>query len=446
MAKRGRPTRTQAVINKLTQSNPTAPQSLDFGVGGDKYRMPNLSGVQGKINRGEIAVPTPTIAHAATTGQTTDDHHAEDHAARHASIGADPVDHDTLTNWVANKHIDWTNATQNFLTTGSASVGSLQFPTSGGYANPVATGLVIAGGDTAGDFIQWSASTVDAESITLTGGAGGVYTTSVTTTYGFRNIYNSLTTGQGTLTECNALTTGTGYDLLCPIGTTGSGYKITLMPTIAAGFKAVHVVSDDGFVQQDVHTVDEQGLISNWDATGISRWKRRTWKGCTEMDTLMQTPITQVMPPVAPVHFKSIFYDHEGVFWSVQIPHDWDGVSDLNITVRFLIDQVGGVTPVDQFAWNCTMWGGQPFDNAANIGQLQFGFYLFNPNIAQWDIHEVSFPYQYAVAPILQAGDTVWFHFYGTQFGEPERVGSVGILGAWVEYQSIHPELPQGTT
>ncbi len=37
-------------------------------------------------------LPNATIAHSATTGQTADDHHDEDHAARHAADGADPLD------------------------------------------------------------------------------------------------------------------------------------------------------------------------------------------------------------------------------------------------------------------------------------------------------------------------------------------------------------------
>lgn len=36
------------------------------------------------------------------------------------------VDHDSLLNFVANEHIDWTSATQNFLTTGTAQAGNLQ--------------------------------------------------------------------------------------------------------------------------------------------------------------------------------------------------------------------------------------------------------------------------------------------------------------------------------
>ena len=47
----------------------------------------------------------------------------EAHADTHVSSGSDPVDHDTLTNFVANEHIDWTNTTENILTTGDATIG-----------------------------------------------------------------------------------------------------------------------------------------------------------------------------------------------------------------------------------------------------------------------------------------------------------------------------------
>lgn len=36
------------------------------------------------------------------------------------------IDHDTLTNWVANKHLDWTNETNDLLTTGTGTFGHLR--------------------------------------------------------------------------------------------------------------------------------------------------------------------------------------------------------------------------------------------------------------------------------------------------------------------------------
>jgi len=47
------------------------------------------------------------------------------HASRHELGGADQVDHDNLLNFVANEHIDWTNAANDFKTTGSVSSISL---------------------------------------------------------------------------------------------------------------------------------------------------------------------------------------------------------------------------------------------------------------------------------------------------------------------------------
>jgi hypothetical protein len=46
------------------------------------------------------------------------------HAATHEVGGDDLVSHDSLTDFVANEHIDWTNAVENFGTTGSMSVGA----------------------------------------------------------------------------------------------------------------------------------------------------------------------------------------------------------------------------------------------------------------------------------------------------------------------------------
>lgn len=48
------------------------------------------------------------IDHDNLNNVGTDNHHARDHAATHANGAADPVDHNTLTNYSANQHIDWT--------------------------------------------------------------------------------------------------------------------------------------------------------------------------------------------------------------------------------------------------------------------------------------------------------------------------------------------------
>ncbi|MDP7454785.1 MAG: hypothetical protein QF809_04595 [Candidatus Peribacteraceae bacterium] len=51
----------------------------------------------------------------------TADLEEETHASEHASGGGDAVDHDTLTNFVANEHLDWTNETNDLSTTGNLS-------------------------------------------------------------------------------------------------------------------------------------------------------------------------------------------------------------------------------------------------------------------------------------------------------------------------------------
>jgi len=44
---------------------------------------------------------------------------ASTHASTHANAGGDAVNHNTLSNYVANEHIDWTNATDALVTTGN---------------------------------------------------------------------------------------------------------------------------------------------------------------------------------------------------------------------------------------------------------------------------------------------------------------------------------------
>jgi len=61
-----------------------------------------------------------TDAEIVTHTADEDAHHDKLHAATHEVAGDDLVNHDDLTGFVANEHIDWTNATQDFLTTGDA--------------------------------------------------------------------------------------------------------------------------------------------------------------------------------------------------------------------------------------------------------------------------------------------------------------------------------------
>lgn len=105
-----------------------------------------------------------THTHASTTGQTVDDHHNEEHninthvmgdnkiihtkaagAITEISLGAagsfltsggaaadmtftaeGDIDHDGLTNWSANKHIDWTSTASNLVTTGTGKTGNFE--------------------------------------------------------------------------------------------------------------------------------------------------------------------------------------------------------------------------------------------------------------------------------------------------------------------------------
>ena len=109
----------------------------------------------------------------------TADLEEETHASEHASGGGDAVDHDTLTNFVADEHIDWTAASDNFVTSGNvAASGSLSiegttslkgaltlgdtitFPTADGTRGQVLTT------DGAGNVV-WSGSTLGV-------GSGGV--------------------------------------------------------------------------------------------------------------------------------------------------------------------------------------------------------------------------------------------------------------------------------
>ncbi len=54
-----------------------------------------------------------------------------DHATSHEVGGSDLVDHDALTNFVANEHIDWTNASVNLLTSGNITGGKVRLDSEG---------------------------------------------------------------------------------------------------------------------------------------------------------------------------------------------------------------------------------------------------------------------------------------------------------------------------
>ena len=66
-----------------------------------------------------------TDADIATHAALPNVHHNKLHASTHEVAGDDLVNHDDLTGFVANEHIDWTNATQDLETTGDISAVNL---------------------------------------------------------------------------------------------------------------------------------------------------------------------------------------------------------------------------------------------------------------------------------------------------------------------------------
>lgn len=83
------------------------------------------------------------------------------HAATHRAVGADSVDHDALTNFVGNEHINWTTAVDDFSTSGSFTVAD----------NPLRENLLTNSG-----FGVWSQSDTNKGLATITydaGAAGG---------------------------------------------------------------------------------------------------------------------------------------------------------------------------------------------------------------------------------------------------------------------------------
>ena len=406
-----------------------------------------------------------------------DDHHARDHELTHRNGGADELNHDNLAGFVVNEHIDWTNAVDDLSTTGDitggdrysagdyriilndaagatrfrimdntlgsvyscdsngniVTYGLITFNISGGTINQVGAGLVCFAGNAAGDFWSIAPSSVDADMLTLTGGAGLMFVTPVVNTSA-QSWFN------------NGVTTGVCHDTIAASGSTGSGYKITVDPTVATGFKCIHVICDPGGGTQDVHTVDEQGLISNWDSAGNSRWKRRTWKGCNEMDNTVQTPMTNWAWPGAS-HYKILTATPSGsnsLYWSTQIPHDWDGISNLRCMIRIVttLPLIAG----QQLSWNMAMSCEQAGDIMGANGQSVNGFLAPGMAVAG-TIYELPWQLNYQSVPgPLQPGDEVNFHFYCIGLGSEGEWEEVGVIGAWCEYQSIYPEIPTGTT
>ena len=378
MAKRGRPTKTQSLINQLTKSNPVAPSAIDF-IGGAKMVMPNYSGIK-KAIRDQDAVPVPVIAHSATTGQTANDHHAQLHAASHTD-GSDDIQSATNAQLglATAAHITAIEAN----TTHSSSDGT-------DHANVVLNDTH-RGGD-GSDHADVAANTALAH--TRLHAMNAVLDHSATP---WRVFYSD---GGGTI----------NYIGLGAADTCLTSHGAAAQPTF------------------------------------VNTWKRRTWKGCTEMETSTNRAISTIAWP-NPVHYKSLDMDDNAIYWSVQIPHDWDGATDLLCVLRFVIDQVGGAMPNDTVEWDCAMRCKQPYDNASAGGQGANGSYDITTNNARWKVHEISWPLDYnSGAEPLQAGDYVAFVFYSTMFGEPFVLNSIGVLGAWVEYRTPNPELPDGTT
>lgn len=421
------------------------------------------------------------VAHADTTLQTANDHHNQLHAATHANLGGDDVNHDTLLNFVANEHIDWTNTNANLLTTGTGTFSTLTL-TGGDVTIPNAIDMRVLLGDALGanrfrimdsnlnsvficdsngDIVTYGAITFNISGGSITqlpagviiaagAGAGDILTLQSTSIAGS----DFLTISDGVGTSCTAntvntiahtwndvnLTTGICHDTQALLGTSGSGYKITLDSDNAADFRAIHVVAGVG-ANITVHRVDERGLIRNFTNTGGSRWRRRTWKGSTEMETENNAAISKYAWANSP-HYKQIAYGNNGIYWTMQIPLDWDGATDIPCVARLVVDQAGGIGPLDTFSWNMSMSCAQAGDLMGVNAQAANGFYSPGIVTPRWTIFEISWVVNWNSVPgPLQAGDHISFHLYSTTFGGTDEFESVGVIGAFMDYKTDTPEL-----
>lgn len=140
------------------------------------------------------------------------------------------IDHDALTNFVANEHIDWTSTTSNLSTSGTAATGNLTVTGTIAVTSTV-DGRDIATDGTKLDGIEANADVTDAANVAAAVGTNGIATRTSSTTMTGRTITGTsneidVTNGDGvsgnpTIGIADNLVIGGTDSMVPPLGTTG---------------------------------------------------------------------------------------------------------------------------------------------------------------------------------------------------------------------------------
>jgi len=106
--------RDHAATHALGQADPVDHDALTNFVAAEHLSLPNtIANVLS--DHSKAAHDALGLSHDSLSDVSIDDHHNRDHAGSHNAVGADPVDHDALTNFVAAEHLSLPNTIANVL-------------------------------------------------------------------------------------------------------------------------------------------------------------------------------------------------------------------------------------------------------------------------------------------------------------------------------------------
>jgi hypothetical protein len=236
----------------------------------DKYTQAQITTfLAGKADTSHIHATTDI-----TSGTMADARIAQSNVTQHQAA----IDHDSLTNFVANEHIDWTAAIVAFSTTGTVATGALTVTGNVGVTGTV-DGRDIATDGTKLDGIETSADVTDSTNVAASGAVmdgdfstNGLMVRTAAATYSNRTI----TAGSSKLSVSNG--DGVAGNPSLDLGTV-SVTDLSDAGTLA-GLNEIAQIADIA----DVFGTPSTGTILQYDAT-FTRWNIATLAGAGISET-----------------------------------------------------------------------------------------------------------------------------------------------------------------
>ena len=298
-------------------------------------------------------------------------------------------------------------------------------------------GNVIVYGTTITHNVSGGGLSIAAGGLTINGGGATTETLTLFANATDSTPYIELT-GLGTAVFASSVTDSDAFQFAAPSLTTGKGISV-IVDTDNATDASCYSLMSGAAGTNEVFKVNELGLIKGYKTDGTSRWRRMQFKGANCMGSTLGITYGGENNAVA---YHSMTATGHYLWVQFQVPPDWDGASDMDIRMRFILPLAQAAN--DDFQFQYDLVYGKPYDDVSNMHNQSNNFtYDVTTNNAQWTMHQQSFVLNWDFGgQVLASDDTIFIKLHPTVIGGAGKVDEIGITSVELWYQSIYPATP----